>query len=195
MISSQFDYFALELNNSYFTTIFMEFDLNKTFEILERTPRVLQTLLQDISPGWSQHNEGGDTWSPFDVEGLLIHGEKTDWVPRAEIILGNAPDKTFESFDRFAQFEASQGKTLETLLDTFAQLRAQNLNKLRAMNLSAEDLQKEGIHPQLGKATLKQLLSTWTVHDLGHIAQISRVMAKQYASEVGIWSAYLGILK
>ncbi len=195
MISSQFDYFALELNNPYFTTILMEFDLNKTFEILERTPRVLQTLLQGISPEWSQHNEGGDTWSPFDVVGHLIHGEKTDWVPRAEIILGNASDKTFESFDRFAQFEASQGKTLETLLDTFAQLRAQNLNKLRAMNLSAEDLQKEGVHPQLGKATLKQLLSTWTIHDLGHIAQISRVMAKQYASEVGIWSAYLGILK
>ncbi|OJJ21500.1 hypothetical protein BKI52_13220 [marine bacterium AO1-C] len=173
----------------------MEFDLDKTLEILERTPQVLKTLLQNLPTEWTHHNEGENTWSPFDVIGHLIHGEKTDWVVRAQVILSNSDDKTFAPFDRFAQFEASKGKTLEELLETFAQLRSENLTKLRAMNISESDLQKEGTHPALGKATLKQLLSTWTVHDLGHIAQISRVMAKQYASEVGVWSEYLGILK
>lgn len=173
----------------------MEFNLNKALEVLERTPNVLKILLQNISIDWTNQNEGENTWSPFDVVGHLIHGEITDWVPRTEIILSNAANKTFVPFDRFAQFENSKGKTLEELLDTFAQLRSENLDKLRAMNISESDLQKEGTHPELGQVTLKQLLSAWTVHDLGHIAQISRVMAKQYTAEVGVWTQYLAILK
>jgi hypothetical protein len=148
-----------------------------------------------LSPEWTDPNEGDNTWSPFDVIGHLIHGEKTDWIIRAKIILADGPIKEFESFDRFAQFENSKGKTLNQLLDEFEMLRVQNLEQLRSMNISIKDLSLEGTHPQFGKVTLKELLATWATHDLGHIAQISRVMAKQYKAEVGPWIEYLGILK
>jgi len=172
----------------------MNFELNKALLILERTPSVFRSLLQDLPPGWIHENEGEHTWSPFDVIGHLIHGEKTDWMVRTAIILGNDPGKTFEPFDRFAQFENSRGKGLEALLAEFDTLRQENLRRLRSLQLSGEDLQREGMHPELGPVTLSQLLAAWVVHDLGHIAQVSRVMAKQYKSEVGPWTQYLTIL-
>ena len=172
----------------------MQFDYTKSLEILSSTPDVLECLLSGLSQEWYVHNEGEDTWSPYDIVGHLIHGEKTDWIPRAKIILSDRADKTFIPFDRFAQMKAGQDKPLEVLLREFKALREANLRKLEALNLSESDLEKTGIHPELGEVTLKQLLATWTVHDLGHIAQISRVMARQYKDEVGPWTAYLGIL-
>ncbi len=173
----------------------MKFDVGKALEILERTPVVLDSMLQGISEDWTSVNEGGDTWSVFDILGHLIHGEKTDWIPRAEIILSENRDKTFRPFDRFAQFEDSRGKSLAQLLEEFKTLRESNVEKLRSKNLTDETLHEKGIHPAFGQVTLSQLLSTWVVHDLNHIAQIARVMAKQYKDEVGPWTAYLRILQ
>ena len=158
----------------------MNFTIERATEILERTPGVLQTMLLNISEDWTSKNEGGDTWSVYDIIGHLIHGEKTDWMTRAEVILSEDPDKTFKPFDRFAQFAESKGKTLSQLLDEFQSLRKKNIALLLAKNLTDEDLEKKGRHPALGEATLSQLLATWVVHDLNHIVQISRVMAKQY---------------
>lgn len=172
----------------------MTFNLDSSIQILERTPQVLKTLLQHLSTDWTQHNEGGETWSPYDVIGHLIHGEKTDWIPRSAIILSDKADKTFELFDRFAQFENSKGKTLDQLLDEFEQLRAENIKTLKSWNLQEADYNKTGIHPEFGTVNLKQMLATWTAHDLGHILQISRVMAKQYTTEVGPWKQYLRVL-
>ena len=173
----------------------MTFSLDKSIEILEKTPEVLSSMLQTLSSEWTSHNEGGDTWRVYDVVGHLIHGEKTDWMPRIEIILSNEPDKTFESFDRFAQFEASKGKSLAQLLDEFRRLRKMNLEKLHSLALIEMDSTKTGIHPSFGEVTLSQLISTWVVHDLNHITQISRVMAKQYKEAVGPWIDYLRILQ
>ena len=173
----------------------MTFSLDYSLEILSQTPATLQSLLGGLSDEWTKNNEGPDTWSPYEVLGHLIHGEKTDWVPRARIILSNAPDKTFVPFDRFAQANEDQNKSITDLLAEFSSLRAENIQAIKAMQLTEEKLNQKGTHPALGPATLRELLSTWTVHDLGHIAQISRVMAKQYRTEVGPWSAYLGILK
>lgn len=173
----------------------MQFNLNKSLEILERTPLVLAAILNGLSVEWTNQNEGPESWSPYDIIGHLIHGEKTDWIPRMDIILAQKADSVFEPFDRFAQFEASKGKTLEQLLEEFADLRTYNLERLRSKNLTQADLALTGKHPALGTATLSQLLSTWVVHDLNHISQIARVMAKQYKNEVGPWVEYLGILK
>lgn len=173
----------------------MEFQIDKSIEILSQTPAVLESLLSGVSKDWYMHNEGADTWSPYDVLGHLIHGEKTDWIPRAEIILSDRADKSFIPFDRFAQMEIAQEKSLKILLQEFRELRAANLIKLAALDLSETDLERTGIHPELGEVTLRQLLATWTVHDLGHITQIARVMARQYQGEVGPWTTYLGILK
>ena len=173
----------------------MNFTLLKSIEILERTPGVLMAMLQDVSADWTLNNEGGETWSVYDIVGHLIHGEKTDWIPRMEIILSDNPDKRFEPFDRFAQFEESKGKSLTELLDEFKRLREKNIGHLRSINLSSENSEEKGIHPAFGEITLSQLLSTWTVHDLNHIAQISRVMAKQYKADVGPWVEYLKILQ
>ncbi len=173
----------------------MSFDLNKSIEILERTPAVITDMLQGLSEEWIGQNEGPDTWSPYDIVGHLIHGEKTDWITRMNIILSDAPDKKFQPFDRFAQTRDSEGKTLLQLLDVFRSLREQNLQALRSCNLSSEDLAKQGIHPAFGPVSLSQLLATWVVHDLNHIAQIARVMAVQYSPAVGPWVAYLRILQ
>lgn len=173
----------------------MQFDLNKSLEILARTPMVLETLLNGLDKEWIKNNEGGETWSPYDVLGHLIHGEKTDWIPRTEIILSDKTDKTFEPFDRFAQFTESKGKTLRQLLKEFKTLRKQNIEQLRSKKLTQNDLEQKGKHPSFGQVTLSQLLSTWVVHDLNHISQISRVMAKQYLIEVGPWKEYLRILQ
>ena len=172
----------------------MRFDLASTLAILERTPAVLDTLLRGLPDDWTMENEGPETWSPFDVVGHLIHGEKTDWVPRTRIILTHGPAQPFEPFDRFAQQEANLGRPLKDLLDEFATLRVQNLKAVRDLRLAETDFAKRGMHPALGPVTLGQLLAAWTVHDLGHIAQVSRVMAKQYADEVGPWQAYLAVL-
>ncbi len=172
----------------------MEFKLTAAIEVLERTPRVLTILLDGLSNEWIQNNEGGESWSPFDVIGHLIHGEKTDWIARTEIILSSKPDKTFAPFDRFAQFDESMGKTISQLLDEFQELRSLNLETLKSKNLQPDDLIKTGIHPAFGGVTLENLLATWVAHDLGHIAQIARVMAEQYKEEVGPWLEYLPIL-
>lgn len=173
----------------------MKFTLEKSLEILERTPNVLIAMLQDISADWTSPNEGGDSWSVYDIIGHLIHGEKTDWVPRTEIILSENSDKKFTPFDRFAQFEDSKGKTLNQLLKEFKMLRERNIEQLRSKKITDKNLEEIGIHPAFGNVTLSQLLSTWVVHDLNHIAQISRVMAKQFKVEVGPWTEYLRILQ
>ncbi|MCG7856639.1 DinB family protein [Flavihumibacter sediminis] len=172
----------------------MNFSVDKSMEILERTPATLNALLRGISDDWISNNEGPETWSPYDIIGHLIHGEKTDWIPRMEIILSGSGERRFEKFDRFAQFEASKGKTSDALLDEFIALREKNLLLLSSKNLREDDLAKTGIHPAFGEVTLAQLLATWAVHDLNHIAQISRVMAEQYKTAVGPWVEYLGIL-
>lgn len=173
----------------------MEFNLDQSIQVLSRTPQTLKELLLGIDEEWTSNNEGTDTWSPYDIIGHLIHGEKTDWIPRAKIILSSEENKDFKPFDRFAQFEESEGKILEQLLNEFESLRVSNLSVLKSLNIGPTDLAKEGIHPAFGKVTLAHLLSTWVVHDLGHIHQICRVMAKQYTNEVGPWTEYLGVLK
>ena len=172
----------------------MTYKVSHALEILEQTPKTLQSLLSNLSDDWIYCNEGDETWSAFDVVGHLIHCENTDWVPRLNIILNDAKDKTFEPFDRFAQFENSKGKTLKYLLEEFQQLRAKNLEYLKSLQLSDNELSLKGNHPELGEVSVKELLATWVTHDLGHIAQISRVMAKQYKSEVGPWVKYISIL-
>src|SRR5689334_12870244 len=172
----------------------MEFELAQAIEVLKRTPATLNSLLRDLPEPWLVQNEGPETWSPYDVIGHLIHGEETDWIPRAKIILEYGETRAFEPFDRVAMFEESEDKTLAQLLDTFTQLRAENLRELQAMSLTPELLDKRGRHPELGPVTLRQLLSTWVVHDLGHVRQVVRVMAKQYGKAVGPWRAYLSIL-
>ena len=172
----------------------VNFNLKDAKEILERTPVVLISLLSGLSDRWIYNNEGGESWNPYDIVGHLIHGEKKDWIQRAKIILGYGEDKPFEPFDRFAQFKDSEGKTLNDLLEEFATLRKSNINVLNKLNLDENDFNKKGIHPEFGKVTLKQLLSTWVVHDLSHIRQISRVMAKQYKNEIGPWKKYLPVI-
>ena len=172
----------------------MHFSFETGLPVLERTPEVLNTLLRDLPASWLSGTEGPATWSPFDVVGHLIHGERTDWVPRLEILLNHGEAKAFTPFDRFAQFEASKGKTLPELLDTFAQLRAENLRRLAGLNLTPADLQRRGTHPELGSVTLGQLLATWVAHDLDHIVQIARVMGRQYSDAVGPWRQYLRII-
>lgn len=172
----------------------MNFDLQESQDLLSRTPSVLDGMLRQSGTLWHSTNEGPNTWSAFDVLGHLVHGEETDWIPRAEIILTQGTDQPFTPYDRFAQFERFNDWTLEALLDRFAELRASNLKTLQSWNLDAADFKKEGIHPEFGRVTLGHLLATWVVHDLGHISQIVRVMAKQYSDDVGPWKAYLSIL-
>lgn len=162
--------------------------------VLERTPSVLDAQLRDLPDPWLRCREGEGTWNAFDVVGHLIHGEKTDWIPRLRIILEEGKGRAFEPFDRFAQLDSDRGRSIGELLDEFASLRRTNLATLRDLELQAEDLDREGLHPELGVVSLRQLLSTWMVHDLGHLGQIARVMAKRYADRVGPWRAYLPVL-
>jgi hypothetical protein len=172
----------------------MEFNLNKSCQILARTPMVLKQMLSGLDESWIKNNEGENTWSPFDVVGHLIHGEKTDWIPRMEMILSDNTDKNFIPFDRFAQLNEKGQKTLDELLDEFSAIRKKNLAVLESKKISDADLLKKGIHPAFGEVTLEQLLATWVVHDLNHIVQIARVMARQYAGAVGPWTQYLSVL-
>jgi hypothetical protein len=168
--------------------------MDEAVAILGRTPATLDALLRGLPDGWIAATEGDGTWNPFDVIGHLIHGEQTDWIPRARIIIEHGETRAFDTFDRFAQFAASKGKTLAGLLDQFAALRQSSLRELAALRLSEADLDRRGRHPELGPVTLRQLLATWVAHDLDHLAQISRVMARQYTDEVGPWRAYLRII-
>jgi hypothetical protein len=170
------------------------FVMEEAIAILARTPETLDALLRGLPDGWIVANEGGDTWSPFDVIGHLIHGERTDWVPRAKMILERGEERAFDTFDRFAQFSQSEGRTLAGLLDELATLRRENLRELTALRLTDADLESRGRHPVLGIVTLRQLLATWVAHDLDHVVQISRVLARQYSDEVGPWRAYLRII-
>ena len=171
----------------------MLFNIDESLEILERTSLVLITLLNNLDEKWTSNNEGENTWSPYDVIGHLIHAEKTDWIPRMMIILDEDDNKNFVPFDRFAQFEESRGKSLAELLDEFKKRRRESLIKLKSTILNEELLEKHGIHPEFGEVTLKQLLATWVVHDLAHLCQITRVMAKQYGQEIGPWVKYFSI--
>jgi len=171
----------------------MEFNVEDALPILERTPQVVSVMVRNLPDAWTLRNEGGDTWSVYDVVGHLIIGEKTDWIPRMKIILGEG-DKHFIPFDRFAQFRESKGKTLDQLLDEFAGLREKNIIELRSIQLDEQTLSRKGMHPQFGEVSLSELLASWVVHDLTHIDQIARVMAMQYEAAVGPWKAYMGIL-
>jgi hypothetical protein len=173
----------------------MEQNLELTISLLARTPAVLDALLRDLPDAWTLRNEGDATWSAFDVVGHLIHGERTDWMPRARRLLEFGETLAFEPFDRWGQVRASQGKSLGQLLDEFARLRSDNLRELRTLNLKPEDLDKRGRHPALGVVTLSELLATWAAHDLTHLHQLSRTMAHQYRDAVGPWSVYLGVLQ
>ena len=172
----------------------MEYRLDQAKEILRRTPATLNALLSDLPNDWVLANEGPETFSPYDVIGHLIEGEENDWIPRARIILEHGEAKPFEKFDRFAMYEKSKGKSPAELLARFEEVRGESLRQLDELNLTPELLQKRGSHPALGVVTLSQLLSAWVVHDLGHIRQIVRVMAKQYREEIGPWKAYLSIV-
>jgi len=175
-------------------TIRRAFSFEEAIPILERTPRTLDSMLRGLPDPWLRCNEGEDTFSPFDVVGHLIHGENTDWMPRARMILETGDARPFEPFDRFAQREASRGKTLDELLDEFARLRAGNIAGLRALKLTPSDLERRGKHPKLGSVTMRQLLATWVAHDLDHVIQIARVIGRQYTDEVGPWTAHLRII-
>ena len=172
----------------------MEHNLDYTVSLLSRTPSVLNSLLRDLPEPWTHRNEGEESWTAFDIVGHLIHGERTDWMPRARRILEFGETRPFDPFDRLAQQRESQGKSLPQLLDEFARLRSENLDALRALNLQPADFERRGKHPALGVVTMAELLATWAAHDLTHLHQISRVMAHQYRETVGPWSAYLGVM-
>ena len=170
------------------------FALDDAIALLSRTPATLDSLLRGLPAWWTSANEGPDTWSPFDVVGHLIHGEETDWIPRVKIILEHGESRTFDRFNREAQFEASAPLTVESRLEAFAALRRHNLQELRALGLTDADLDRTGRHPAFGVVTLRQLLATWVAHDLDHMMQISRVLGRQYTGDVGPWRAYLRVI-
>jgi hypothetical protein len=173
----------------------MEFQLDQALPVLRRTPSALGALLLDLPDPWIRATEGPGTWSPYDVVGHLIHGERTDWIPRVEHILRHGDTVAFPAFDREAMLTASKGLSLAELLDTFGRLRAGSLDRLAALDLTDADLSRRGLHPELGAVTLGQHLATWVAHDLNHIGQTVRAMARQYATAVGPWRAYLSILR
>lgn len=173
----------------------MDFELQAGIAVLERTPNAMRAVLAGLPATWIDATEGPETWSPYVIVGHLVHGERTDWIPRARIILEQGPDRRFIPFDRFAQFRESQGKSLAQLLDEFESLRAENLATLKGWKLTDTLLSLEGEHPELGPVSLSQLLAAWVVHDLGHIAQTARAMARQYGEAIGPWRAYLPIVE
>jgi uncharacterized damage-inducible protein DinB len=173
----------------------MKQPLQQTIALLARTPTTLNAFLRELPDSLTRQNEGGDTWSAYDIVGHLVYAERTDWMPRVKMILEFGETRAFEKFDRLGQVRESRGKSLAQLLDEFVRVRAENLNELRALNLQEEDFNRRGQHPSLGVVTLSQLLATWAAHDLTHLHQLSRVMAHQYRGAVGPWSAYLGVLR
>ena len=173
----------------------MNYNIDQAVSILERTPAVFRTLLEDLDDDWTMGNEGPDTFSPYDILGHLIHGEKTDWRPRVMIVMEHGTSRSFDPYDRFAQYEESRGKTVEQLLEEFEKLRRENIAWLKSLSIKEADLDKKGMHPSLGEVTLRNLLATWVIHDLTHIAQAGRVMAKQYKEEMGPWIEFFRIMK
>ena len=173
----------------------MEYELEAGIAVLERTPRAVDALLRGLPEPWTRSNEGGATWSPFDVVGHLIHADRTNWISRARTILDHGEQKGFPPFDRFAMLASSAGKSLESLLDEFPGVRAAALQTLRGWKLTPSQLLLRGTHPEFGSVTLGQLLATWVTHDLDHLSQIVRVMAKQYATAVGPWAAFLKVVR
>jgi len=171
-----------------------EFRLPDAVVLLSRTPAALDALLRGLPDAWTRGNEGEGTWSAFDIVGHLIEGEHSDWIPRARIILESGESRPFAPFDRNAQLSRNRGKTLDQLLDEFAQARRESLASLTALNLKSEDLERRGTHPKFGPVTLSQLLATWTAHDLNHLHQLARVLAHQYRDAVGPWTAFLGVM-
>jgi len=173
----------------------MNHDLGHTVALLSRTPTSLNAFLRDLPQSWTHSNEGPDTWTAYDIVGHLIHAEHTDWIPRATMILHHGESQTFKPFNREGQQEKSRGKSLNDLLDEFASVRAKSLLQLQALDIQPRDLGRCGLHPAFGPVTLAQLLATWTVHDLTHLHQLTRLMAHQYREAVGPWSVYLGVLQ
>lgn len=173
----------------------MQYTIEDATRILARTPKVLETMLAGMPEQWVMSNYGVDTWSPFDIVGHLIHGERTDWIPRARTILQSGEEVAFEPFDRYAQYEESKGKSMTDLLNEFADLRRRTLDDLAGLELDDDDLVRTGTHPALGRVTLSELLSAWVAHDLNHISQTAKAMAFQYADQVGPWRQYLSILR
>jgi len=172
----------------------MEFQIEDAVKLLEQTPATISSLLKDLPEKFITQNEGGDSWSPYSVVGHLIHGEETDWITRTKFILKHGTSKAFEKFDRFAQFERFKGKSLAELLELFANSRKKNLEEMKQLNLSSDQLQLKGVHPAFKYVTIKQILSAWVVHDLNHIYQIVRVIAKHYDQETGPFKQYISIL-
>ena len=172
----------------------MDYQYDQAIAILRRTPGALRALLAGLPDAWTRATEGAETWSAYDVVGHLLHGESSDWIPRVRTILEHGERQPFSTFNRTAMFEESQGKTLERLLDAFAEARTQNLATLDSLGITAEKLALTGAHPTLGTVTLGNLLSTWVIHDLNHLGQIVEVMAQQYGAAVGPWKQFLGIL-
>jgi DinB superfamily len=172
----------------------MTFEVATGVQVLERTPRTLRAMLDGVASAWTDATEGPDTWSPFVIVGHLIQGERTNWIPRARIILAQGADRQFQPFDRLPRFQERGAASLAELLTEFDEVRAENLKTLRQWRLTDAQLALEGEHPEFGAVTLRQLLATWVAHDLSHIAQISRVMAKQYRDAVGPWRAYLRVM-
>ena len=173
----------------------MDYRIDDAVPVLQRTPHVLRSLLAGLPDEWTQANEGTGTWTPYDVVGHLIHGERTDWMPRVEHILQHGPAVVFPPFDREAMFAASRGRSLAELLDTFGEARRQSLDRLAGLALTPDDLLRRGCHPEFAEVTLGQHLATWVAHDLSHINQVVRVMAHQYREAVGPWRAYLSVLR
>lgn len=172
-----------------------QFDLREATALLARTPATLDALLRDLPQPWIEATEGPDTWSAFDILGHLIHGDHTDWIPRARRILEDGETRAFDPFDRFAQFEESRGKSVPQLLDEFAVVRAESLRLLESLSLTDADLDRRGRHPDFGPVTLRQLLATWVAHDLDHLMQVARVLGGRYRDDVGPWRAYLRIAR
>jgi hypothetical protein len=172
----------------------MEYRFNDAVPVLRRTPGALRALLLDLPSPWTQATEGPDTWSPFDIVGHLLHGDRTDWVPRVEHMLRHGDAVPFTPFDRDAMFEFSKGLSLSELLEAFGRARTESLDRLAALGLTDADLTRRGRHPEFGVVTMGQHLATWVAHDLGHIGQVVRVMARQYSAAVGPWKVYLSIL-
>ena len=172
----------------------MDFDLTEGLAVLERTPHTLRAMLAGLPPAWTDANEGPDTWSPWAILGHLIHGERTDWIARAELILAQGAERRFTPFDREAQFRESRGRSLGELLDEFERVRALNLGRVAGWRLTPAQFALTGEHPSLGTVTLGNLLATWVAHDLTHVSQVTRVIAKQYAEAVGPWRAYLPVM-
>jgi hypothetical protein len=172
----------------------MDFDLAQGRLVLERTPATLRALLRGLPDAWTRSNRGPNTWSPHENIAHLINGERTDWIPRARLILAGDPTAAFVPFDREGFFVEGRAQPLPELLDLFATLRAENLAALDAMRIGRRELELTARHPGLGPVTMRQLLAAWVVHDLGHIVQVSRTLAHQLHDDVGPWTAYLGVL-